>query len=477
MLVQTKWINKGSGEPEAKEIASFMAGVKDLIEQESANFNPALQGKFADISKRLANPGTSVRVVVATTGASQLSQHTWQHIERLLSELNGDQPPIAAAETMGLSEMYSGLAGDTTQAQVVLEAQLLEWSYVASPYAAYYGMIDGLSLKGWLLGGHGKRIFAANIRNALGSTEVNNEIKNSAATAPEKFWYFNNGITLISDSVLKAPLANASRSAGNFTFRGASIVNGAQTVSSLAKVDDTSLGKVRVPIRVILLEKAPEGFGDEVTRTNNLQNRVEVRDFAAQDPEQRRLRVEMAMENVDYEFVRGDEVVSGPGACELIEVTTALVCALGDAALATQLKTSIGRFFVDLTKAPYKAVFNPTVNGAKAFNAVLLLRQVEKWIEAKRSKLQKRSGTPWGALVHGNRILASAVFSRIGPSELAPPIDAFRQHLSTLNVDAACEIAYNEMVATIDKGYKGKFLAVLFKNPTMSRAVFDAARK
>jgi dephospho-CoA kinase len=61
-------------------------------------------------------------------------------------------------------------------------------------------------------------------------------------------------------------------------------------VSSLARVDDDSaLGNVRVPIRVILLDTAPAGFGDDVTRTNNLQNRVELRDFVAQDPEQKRI--------------------------------------------------------------------------------------------------------------------------------------------------------------------------------------------
>jgi hypothetical protein len=52
--------------------------------------------------------------------------------------------------------------------------------------------------------------------------------------------------------------------------------------------DDSSLGNVRVPIRVILLKTAPDGFSDDLTRTSNLQNRVEPRDLDAQDPEQKR---------------------------------------------------------------------------------------------------------------------------------------------------------------------------------------------
>jgi hypothetical protein len=36
---------------------------------------------------------------------------------------------------------------------------------------------------------------------------------------------------------------------------------------------------------------------------------------------------------------------------------------------------------------------------------------------------------------------------------------------------------YEQMVAIIEQEYPSKFLAVLFKNPTMSKQVFDAARK
>jgi AIPR protein len=100
----------------------------------------------------------------------------------------------------------------------------------------------GLQLKGWWKS-YGRRIVSANIRHALRATEVNNEIRQTATLNPERFWYFNNGITLVAEDASKAPAGAASRSAGVFSFKGASIVNGAQTVSSLARVDnDTALG-------------------------------------------------------------------------------------------------------------------------------------------------------------------------------------------------------------------------------------------
>src|SRR6266446_6316066 len=56
IFVQSKWINKGSGEPEAKEISVFAKGVKDAIEQDTSEFSERLQGRLSDILLRLATP-------------------------------------------------------------------------------------------------------------------------------------------------------------------------------------------------------------------------------------------------------------------------------------------------------------------------------------------------------------------------------------------------------------------------------------
>ncbi len=475
VFVQSKWISKGTGEPEAKELGAFVKGVRDIIEQDQTNFHSRLQARVSDISLRLAMPGTFVHLVVVSTGASQLAQHGQSVIGAFLKELNGDDPDaIASSEVMGLSEVYSGLANDPLQGNVTLDANILEWSYVSTPYPAYYGMIDGLQLKEWWKK-HGKRLVAANIRHSLGATEVNNQIRQTASTAPEKFWYFNNGVTLVAHEASKAPAGAASHSAGVFSFKEASIVNGAQTVSSLAKVeDDANLGNVRVSIRIVLLKSAPPGFGSDVTRTNNLQNRIEPRDFVAQDPEQRRIREEMAIEGIDYQFVRSEDANPTETSCELLEVTTALACAAGDPNLAVQVKTGIGRFFADLTKAPYKTVFNPSTSGARAFNATTMQRSIDNWIEKKKQGLPKKSGATWGVLVHGNRILAAAVFQKFGTSKLSQAIAQFSKQ-KDIDANALCEDAYTKMVTAIQTHYSGKFLAVLFKNPTMSKHVFDLA--
>lgn len=478
ILVQSKWIAKGSGEPEAKDIGVFTKGVEDIIEQDQTNFAPRLQGPLSNIFIRINTPGTSVHLVLVSTGASSLAKHGQSVIQKLLNEINGDDPDaIASSEIMGLSEVYSKLASDPFQGNLTLDANILDWSYISTPYPAYFGIVDGLQLKEWWKT-HGKGLLAENIRQSLGGTEVNTQIKQTAATAPEKFWYFNNGITLVAEEAAKAPAGAAARSSGIFTFKSASIVNGAQTVSSLSKVeDDASLGKVRVSIRVILLKTAPVGFGDAVTKTNNFQNRVEPRDFVAQDPEQKRLRQEMAIEGIDYQFVRSEDSNSTSTSCELLEVTTALVGAAADSDLAVQIKTGTGRFFVDLTKAPYKTIFNSSTSGAKAFNATIVYRNIDSWIEEKKHSLPKKSGIAWGALVHGNRILAAVVFKKFDTSKLSEPISEFSKNLDQNELNTLCEEAYTKMVSALQTHYSGKVLATLFKNPTMSKHVFELAVK
>lgn len=477
IIVQSKLMSAGSGEPDSGDIAKFANGVRDLIEQNTANFAQRLQARMLDIGQAIMSPGTTVEIVLISTGASTLAKHGTANLDRVLDELNGpeDEDPVAVKTVLGLAETYDSLARSGTADKISVTANISDWSVVSHPYSAYFGVIDGLQLKEWWAA-NGKRLLAKNIRHALGATEVNDGIRGTATQAPEHFWYFNNGITLIADEALRAPKAAASRSSGLFEFKGASIVNGAQTVSTLARIDaDESLGKVRVPIRVIVLKGAPEKFGGEVTRTNNLQNRIEGRDFVAHDPEQLRLQKEMSMEGVEYQFLRSEDTVVTDKSCELIEVSTALACASGDANLAVQVKTGIGRFFNDLKRAPYKIIFNPTQTGARAFNATLVLREIDKWIEKKKDSIGKRSGYAWGTLIHGNRILAAATFKRLNEKSIELPIADFRAGLSKLPIDAECEHVYNSMVDTLNKQYPGKFLAVLFKSPAMSKEVFNAA--
>lgn len=480
VLVQSKWIHAGSGEPAAKDIGSFVKGAYDLIEVNASSFHARLESRVADITKRLQEPGTTIHLIVVSTGASALSAPATAHITRFENEVNsGGIAPIASSSTIGVAEVYTSIASDGARGNVTLNCQMLHWHFVREPYPAYFGLVDGLTIREWWKL-HGKRLLSSNIRHSLGATDVNTQIRQTADDAPEKFWYFNNGITVIAENTSQAPAAGATRDAGIFCLLGASIVNGAQTVSTLGLVEDeAALGRIRVSVRVILLSHAPDHFGEEVAKANNLQNRIEPRDFVAQDPQQHRLREEMAMEHIDYQYLRSDEYSPSANSCDVLEVTSALACALGRPSMAVQVKTGLGRFYLDLTKPPYTTIFNPGTTGSRAFNAAICLRAIDEWIEATKRQLPKKSGPRHGVLVHGNRMIASLAFAvrfgqyidkTVNEFKTAEPQvgPSFRELMEAI-------VLYAEQV--LQEEYEGRHLAILFKNPSETTSVFDATLK
>lgn len=477
VVVQSKWIQSGSGEPEAKDIGTFADGVRDLVESNIHNFGTRLHSKVEQISEKLMQPGVTVKLIVASTGSSSLAQHGTRKLERILTELNSeDEDGIASFEVLGMNEVFETLTSDASAGRINLTVNILEWARVTHPHRAYFGLIDGAQLKAWWTQ-HGKRIVSRNIRYALGDTDVNLQIRKTAMDDPEHFWYFNNGITLIAEDAERAPMASASRASGIFDLKGVSLVNGAQTVSSLAKVEnDQSLGNVRVSVRIVLLKDAPDNFGADVTRTNNLQNRVEGRDFVAHDPEQTRIKGEMSLEGIEYQFHRSGDFISNPTACDLVEVTTALACASPDASHAVAAKTGIGRFYLDLSKAPYKAIFNARTTGSRAFNAVRVLRAVDSWLAEKRAKAQKRSGYSWGLLVHGNRMIAACVFARLGQHFIDRSISDMDTDYEQA-VHNACESVYPNMLQVLEQDFPNRALAVLFKSVSNCRTLAERVKQ
>lgn len=473
LLVQSKWIQAGKGEPEAKDLATFFDGVEALVENELDGFGSRLKAKAEAISNQLMQPGTTIRIIIISTGSSNLADPSTRKKDKILSQLNGDEDDgIATCEVIGLKEVYESLSSGNAIGKIDLSATVLDWSKISNPHSAYFGLIDGSQLKVWW-NTYGKRLISKNIRYDLGDTDVNIQIRNTALSDPEHFWYFNNGITLIADDVSRAPGNAASHGSGVFEFKGASIVNGAQTVSTLGKIsDDSALGNVKVSMRVIILSGAPNNFGSDVTRTNNLQNKVEGRDFVSGDKEQARIKSEMEMEGVDYQYHRSEGFVPNEKSCDLIEVTTALACAYKDPSYSVSIKTGYGRFFNDLTKAPYKSLFNSSTSGVYAFNVVRILRVIDEWISNKKSQLSKKSGYGWGLLVHGNRAIAACVFKKINKSIVDSTISEINPNYAD-EVRYLCEEVYPKMLDILERDHKSRSLAVLFKSPTTFKKIYD----
>ncbi|HAF15566.1 MAG TPA: hypothetical protein DCK99_18100 [Blastocatellia bacterium] len=473
VLVQSKWIKDGKSEPESAEVGKFCNGVRALVNSEFERFNDRLRRRQSSIENALSNFNCRLLLVLAHTGKSQLAQHATRQIEDLLNELN-DATEIATFQNLGQEHVYTMMAEGAAGGAINLEFGLSSWGKVETPHVAFYGMVTGAEVAAWWEQ-FGERLFAKNLRSVLGTTEVNKQINTTIETCPDDFWYFNNGITITAKSVEKTPAGGGNRDLGTFRASGAFVVNGAQTVSTVGRYQGRreSLGQVRIPLRVISLAEADENYGTLITRSNNTQNRIEARDFVSQDPEQQRIRIELQLEGIEYHIARSEGFTPSDTAFDLEEATAALACAAGESNLAVVAKTGIGRFWVDLDKAPYKRLFNPSVSSLYVYHAVLVYRMIEQRISEVMKSLEKRSGKKYGVLVHGNRLTAAAVFRRLklSPALGDPNLKPHEQYKSLSEiVDQVVDVLTRE----VGTRYPDNFLAVVFKNPTKSKILFDA---
>ena len=477
-LAQSKWIQDGNGEPPTGDVNKFITGIKDLINGNYDRFNKKIQAKQGIIQSALTGFGVKIECILIYTGKEKLGRHNQQLIDTLENELNdiGDDDfgKIAQFKQINQGEIYSTIAQGVEGEPINLEFSLSQWGKIEDPICAYFGMASGCEIKQWYKQ-YSTRLFNKNIRKMLGNTEVNKEIENTIKNQPDKFWYFNNGITLIANSVKKSFVGGTSRDSGYFNATNISIVNGAQTVSTIGRLieseeNDQKLAQIKVPMRIISLGNASEEFGAEVTKNNNRQNRIENRDFVSLDENQIRLKTELAIDGIEYNISRSGDYSPAENKFDVNEAVIALSCASDQVNLAVQAKREIGKFYENLSRPPYTLIFNKSTTGVYLNYTIQCLRYIEQLISSDLANLPKKSGRPYGILIHGNRMLALLTMSkyRIQYSVHHNSMEINKEYIK--NCFESAKNSLNNEVAT---SYPDKLLGTLFKNQTICRELFN----
>ena len=373
-------------------------------------------------------------------------------------------------------ELHGFLSKGVQGTKPDLDVTLFDWGAVDEPYSAIYGQVDATAVAGWFAD-YGPQLFVENLRLFLGSaSEVNASIVETLVNHPQHFWYLNNGITVLCERVGKKALGGSNKKTGYFTFTGVSVVNGAQTVGCIGKaVNDhpEAVADARVSVRFISLENCPEGFGAEVTRGTNTQNRVERRDFVALDGQQIRLVTELAIDDILYAIKSGESAPDPDHGCTVVDATVALACAKPSSDFAVQAKATIGRLWAGAESPSsgslYRQLFNAGLTSTQLWRTVRILRAIDSALHDERQKLDGRDKMIG---VHGNRLIAHIVFQQLPPGVLSTGSDAdFADALA--GVPALVDNAYPATVQVIEEDYPTNYLASLFKNASRCKDVAD----
>ena len=405
IVVQAKFAADGQGGAGLDDMIKFRDGLNDVLEMNWHKFNTKLSQRSADIESLLFDPLVRIDVVFAHTGRSDIAAEVESKINEYILDIN-DPTEVARFQYLGQSQLHSLLIAEHQAESINLDVELSDWGQVEGPPPAIYGQVSAFDVASWL-SQHGDNLLVRNVRVVLADSEVNNALVASIEGAPSNFWYLNNGLTVLCDQIVKAPAGGADRRVGNFSFQGASVVNGAQTAGSLRRLLSSPEGEVklraaRVMVRFISLEEAPEDFGNQVTRATNTQNRIGGRDFLSLDPQQARLRDEFQIDGLLYVF-RSGEIDPEPNAgCSVAEAAVALACSTATSALATQAKREISRLWDDTSRSPYKQLFNSGTTYLRVWRCVQVMRTVDDEL----ARLGRASGgRKKGVAVHGNRLV------------------------------------------------------------------------
>jgi len=427
VLVQSKFSQKGTGSVGKDCVLKFLEGFSFLIDGEFDKFNEKVQSKKEELSKVLFDDPYKIELVLVHTGIGNLSKECTESFESIKKNFN-DTDETLTYLIRNQHDLYSLVMSNVDGDPVNFEnLTIYDWGCHNEPHLAFYGEVEASVIGEWWKS-CGMRLLIKNIRQYKQDSVINKHIISTLITKPDDFWYFNNGLILICKKVKKTLAHGTRRDKGIFNLYGAQIVNGAQTYGCIGNASLRFSDKVadaRVFVKIIEVKDLDSPYYKEITRYTNTQNNIADKDFAALDPEQERLRMELKLDGVEYIYKYGEQPVDESKGFDLEEATVALACAQADINYAVMAKGKIKKFWEDIDRSPYNVIFNKSVSGLFLWRLVQVVRMIDKRINDHKQKdyNSKELSRSRNLLTYGNRIIAHKVLNYLPVSILSSDLN------------------------------------------------------
>lgn len=150
----------------------------------------------------------------------------------------------------------------------------------------------------------GVRLFARNIRGFLGkNTPVNRDMLKTLEREPERFFYYNNGITILCDEAKK----DSQKGKDILHVSNPQVINGQQTTRTLAEHPKLA-AKASVLVKVIQVSRTHEdtsrfdGLVSRIVAGTNWQNQIRPSDLMTNDRIQ--IAIEREFRKLGYVYIR-----------------------------------------------------------------------------------------------------------------------------------------------------------------------------
>ena len=310
-IVQSKYRHKSTIKLESRQdVMGFAQFAHILRDSDKKDFNglidgadPTVAAKLADAQRGLTRRGYRLWLYYVTLGKCSLglrkeaegtvrTSGNSTHIEILDGRrleflwrdyLDGVAPPIPTLELV--MESGQGISVNGILQRYDARSKIESW---------VFSMKGDTVAELFELGG--KRLFARNIRGFLGeNTPVNISMEHTLRSEPERFFYYNNGITILCDEAKKV----SCQGRDILRVSNPQVINGQQTTRILArKASDAR--KASVIVRVIQVPRGGSDGDDEfdslvsqIVESMNWQNTIRPSDLVSNDRRQVELQREL----------------------------------------------------------------------------------------------------------------------------------------------------------------------------------------
>jgi len=433
-VVQGKYIHAGLTEPDLGDVTKFKTGAENLLEGkfEAFNTNAHWTRVRPKIEASLKNSSTRARAVLCYSGLSLISEDRKRLFETLKAKVSKDQDDdyfqFSSVNLTTLNDWVTG--GNEALGIESVDLEIIRPGLMTTPFETIYGLVSLEALK-LLHKQHGKQLVRANIRGFKGRTDVNEEIQKTLSGEASLFHYLNNGLTAYCDRLELNNLDRANAERKRVTAKGFAIINGAQTLGSIANsVADPVPGaapKGYAFIKIISLEKCEDdrAFADRITRTANLQNFVGLKDFAAAYELHAQIARTLSPHGVSYHYkIDEDTPDADDQNFDMEEALTACACLKNENSCDFVTRVSANRDSLrsldmvfpaeDLLRSRHERVFPPDISARTVWRAVQTQRVVR---QVMADSARASTGVLKSFLTNARWIVLCAIFNKLKPED------------------------------------------------------------
>lgn len=470
-IIQSKYKERP---PSPTDVEKFTRGIRHLLDGNYDFMNGKLQSRREEIDENL-NDCDHIVAVFGYLSADAPAEETLDISTKFTNNINASGK-ILEFQYMKLSDIHAERRIAQTMENAEVDLQVEKWLTPGDYKKEIMGIVIGNQIAE-LYTRFGDALFDNNIRKVIQNSETNNLILDTIRNTPTSFWAYNNGITILANTIncIGKPRPSLSGSE-RFKLSSVSIVNGAQTSGALGRAlnEGIPLDDIYVTVRIISTEDQEEDFGQNVTRFTNTQNTIGVREFVALDPNQEYWHQTLRDEGYLYTYKTGGQPDDEDFKLSfgLEEATRALAC-LSGIEDATRTKSKISQMWSNIRGDRYKRLFPDDLDVTTMLNAVIFWRSFN---EVYSQLISTSEGKRKKVLQEGAYLCCTLALEKFSYDHIMSNPDLGIMEWLEANyglIEQLADACFDQHEAINGNGYAGSF----FKNTDKVSALAEELRR